>query len=389
MREASRVPITFLVDKLAAGGAERHALALANGIDRSRFHPSFVALKKGGGLESLLLRDGLQQELCLDVRGGIERDAIRRLAAHFDSCGTRIVVATNPYATFYAAVASRLSRSRPAVLATFHSTILPGLRNQAQMAFYRLVFRFCDVLVYVCENQRLYWRRRGLFARRDVTIHNGIDVVHFAAIEDAATRADVRAAYGFTRDDYLIGICAALRPEKAHGDLLAALARLVIRLPNARCLIIGDGPMRPALERTIDALGLGTRVAITGFQMDVQPFIRACDVMVLPSHSETFSLSALESMALERPMVMTRTGGAAEQVDPGQHGFLFEPGDIEALAHHLGLLADPAERERMGRNASARVRERFTMSAMLSNYENLYLEVAGIPMATRTSPATG
>src|SRR5207237_6523016 len=63
--------------------------------------------------------------------------------------------------------------------------------------------------------------------------------------------------FGFGPQDYVIGLCAALRPEKAHGDLLTAVAKLRARGVPAKALLIGDGPQRQGLEQTIRQLGLG------------------------------------------------------------------------------------------------------------------------------------
>ncbi len=374
---ATQVAVTFVVDQMAPGGAERHALALANGLDRNRFRVSFVVLKPGGSLETLVDRRQLVEHASVDVASKLDLDAARRLAAHLDRTGAQVVLATNPYATLYAVLGARQAARRTAVVSTFHSTDLPGLKNQLQMMFYRLVFPRCDALVYVCDYQRQFWRRRGLRARRDLRIYNGIDMAHFAAAAAMPGEAQARAQLGLGQDDYVVGICAALRPEKSHSDLLDAVALLASRLPALRCLVIGDGPERSALERRIESLGLVGKVRITGFQLDVRPCIGACDVMVLSSSSETFSLSALESMALGKPMVMTRTGGAAEQVEPGETGYLYPPGDVASLAAHLERLAAPAERVRMGRQAAKRVRERFPLEQMLEEYSALLERESG------------
>jgi glycosyltransferase involved in cell wall biosynthesis len=106
-------------------------------------------------------------------------------------------------------------------------------------------------------------------------------------------------------------------------------------------------------------------VAITGYRQDVRPFIEACDVMVLCSHAvETFSIAALEAMALGKPLVLTRIGGAEEQVIPGTNGYLYEPGDIDALTAHLRQLSDPERRNQMGTRGAQLVRERFTIGKM-------------------------
>jgi glycosyltransferase involved in cell wall biosynthesis len=100
----------------------------------------------------------------------------------------------------------------------------------------------------------------------------------------------------------------------------------------------------------------------------VRPYIACCDVMTLVSHSETFSLAALESMALGKPVVLTRTGGAEEQVRHGRNGFLFEPGDIETLAQQLRRLTAGTERLSMGAVAARDVRERFTIQHMVQRF---------------------
>jgi glycosyltransferase involved in cell wall biosynthesis len=148
--------------------------------------------------------------------------------------------------------------------------------------------------------------------------------------------------------------------------------------------VVGDGPERAHLESEIARLGLGADVAITGYQMDVRPYVAACDAMVLASHSvETFSLSALESMAMGKPMVMTRTGGASEQVEDGRTGFLYEPGDIDSLVRHLRTLADRAVSRPMGQLAAQKVRDRFTLDKMIGAYSTL-LERLATPSRVRT-----
>jgi glycosyltransferase involved in cell wall biosynthesis len=91
--------------------------------------------------------------------------------------------------------------------------------------------------------------------------------------------------------------------------------------------------------------------------------------MTLTSHAvETFSIAALESMALGKPLVMSHIGGAAEQVQSGVNGFLFEPGDIETLARHLAALADPQKRQTMGEAARQIVRGTFTVERMVAAF---------------------
>jgi glycosyltransferase involved in cell wall biosynthesis len=202
-------------------------------------------------------------------------------------------------------------------------------------------------------------------------IHNGIDVSHFTDRYSMEEKLAFRQRAGFAPDDYVIGLCAALRPEKAHGDLLAALAQLRSQGVRAKALLIGDGSERARIEQKIRELALEGHVYITGLQSDVRPWIACADVMTLVSRAiETFSIAALESMSLGKPLVMSDIGGAAEQVVPGENGFLFAPGDVDSLRKHLTALASEPLRTRMGAAAAERVRRDYRVERMSAAFEN-------------------
>jgi glycosyltransferase involved in cell wall biosynthesis len=111
--------------------------------------------------------------------------------------------------------------------------------------------------------------------------------------------------------------------------------------------------------------------------------------MTLVSHSETFSIAALEAMALGKPMVMSDTGGAGELVAPGEQGFLFRPGDVATLAEHLRSLASPALRARLGAAAAHRVRERFTVDAMAAHFTDRIEMLLGRRASRLSGSGTG
>jgi glycosyltransferase involved in cell wall biosynthesis len=136
--------------------------------------------------------------------------------------------------------------------------------------------------------------------------------------------------------------------------------------------LIGDGPLRAALERDIDALGLRERVRISGLVQDVRPLVAACDAMAITSTTETFSLAALEAMALGKPLLMTDVGGAREQVRHGHNGWLVPVGDVQAMAGALARWLEPNARAAMGQRAAAEVRERFELAGMVHGFERQF-----------------
>jgi glycosyltransferase involved in cell wall biosynthesis len=362
--------LLFVVNSLELGGAEKQVVTLLNHLDNSRFRLHLAYLKRGECLLPQLDTGKLDALICCDVTRGVERRAIRQLGAIIRERHIDAVVCTNTYSMLYGYLARRQGLpARPKLATVFHTTLLRTYKEKAQMLLYQRLFKRSDLLLYVCENQRDYWRDRGLSAAADGVVHNGIDVGYFSDQQAPAARAALRARLGFSPRDTVIGLCSSMRPEKAHGDLLEAVGLLRSQGIAAKALFIGDGPERAAIERKIAESGLREHVVITGMQADVRPYIGCCDVMTLVSHTiETFSLAALESMALGKPLVMSDIGGASEQVLHGQNGLLFEPGDIPALAGHLKALTDESVRTRMGAAARRRVRQLFTVETMTAAF---------------------
>jgi glycosyltransferase involved in cell wall biosynthesis len=206
-------------------------------------------------------------------------------------------------------------------------------------------------------------------------IYNGVDTEEFCDRWSSDERRALRGALGFSDTDYVVGISALLRPEKNHVQLVEAIAMLRNLGIRARALMIGDGEMRGAIEGRARALGIGNDVVIAGFQQEVGPYIAACDAMVLCSFTETFSLAAIEAMALSRPIVHSDVGGAAEMISQGRNGFLFPVDDTRALVDRLATLADRAVSKRMGQNARATVEAFFSERAMVDRYERTLLQL--------------
>jgi glycosyltransferase involved in cell wall biosynthesis len=375
--EPKRIHLLFIVNTLLFGGAEKHVITLLNQIDTTRFRLTLAYLKNNDTLLSQLDASRLEGGVfCCNVGKKVDMAAARQLAQRISGDAVDIVVCTNTYSLLYGWLARFLSKSDPRLVELFHSSELGDVKQKIQMLMYRPLFLACDMLVYVCENQRKFWRRRALRAKQDAVIHNGIEVAHFVDSYDDAQKAALRQQYGFGGDDYVVGLCAAMRPEKAHADLLHAIAQMRAQGRSVKGLFIGDGPDRAKIEAQIAALGLRQHVKITGFIADVRPLIAACNVMALVSHKvETFSIAALEAMALGKPMIMTDTGGASELVMDGENGYLYPVGDIAALEHALARLMEPKKCAEMGLRARAVVVQKYPLGMMVERYENLLSEI--------------
>lgn len=196
-----------------------------------------------------------------------------------------------------------------------------------------------------------------------------------ARVAPGRARAEVRAELGAAADEVVVLALGALVPRKGLDVLLAALARLD-PASRWRLWIGGEGPERARLAELARAAGLAPRVQLLGVRDDVGNLLGAADVFCLPSRAEGLGVAALEAMAAGRPVLATRVGGLADAIVDGRTGRLVEPDDPAALAAVLARwIADPLERERLGRAGPERVAERFLPEQMVRAYRKLYARI--------------
>lgn len=381
--------LLFVADHLKFGGAERHLAALSAGMVLRGHGVAVAALKDEGGLGPELEAGGARLLRCAS-RGGLDLAALGRLAAAIDAERPDLIVATSQYSQMFAALARLRARRRPPLAFICHSMGVVQRGGAARLRFvvYRQFYRMADCVVFVSALQRGFFAGKAMGIRRAEVIHNGIDLRRFAYEQVAAQVPVLRARHGLTRADLVIGLCAIFREEKRHTDLLEAIARLRAQGIPAKAVLVGDGPLRPAIEAAIGRLGLAGSVILAGFQDDVRPWIAMCDVMALTSHTETFPIATLEYMAFGRPLVASDVGGMREQVADGVNGLLYPAGDIGALAQALASLAERATRDRLGQGALATVRDRFDEQRMMARYERLFHELGRVQAAPRRAPET-
>ncbi|HKW39056.1 MAG TPA: glycosyltransferase, partial [Burkholderiales bacterium] len=301
--------VMFVTGSSSTGGAERHAVALVNRLAERGHRCHAVCVKETGDLLDRVRR-GTGTVCSLGAARYLDARAVVDFARHLSQVNPSAIVAANGYALMYSWLARCLSRSRSPLVVTYHSSRLLGAKERAQMMLYRLFFRRAHCSVFVCQNQRRYWEGRGLRSRAHEVIYNGVDTEEFRDQWSAEERRARRLALGFSDGDYVIGLSALLRPEKNPVQLVDAIAALRRRAIPARALIIGDGEMRGAMQSRARALGVAGDIVIAGLQRDVRLHVVACDAMALCSLTEAFSLSAIESMALGRPVVHSDVGGA-------------------------------------------------------------------------------
>jgi glycosyltransferase involved in cell wall biosynthesis len=203
----------------------------------------------------------------------------------------------------------------------------------------------------------------ALRLRRVEVLHNAVDLREVVDIVAAPAPGDRL---------HLV-LPGRLVAEKGHLDLLAALALLGDRADDLSVTFAGDGPCRPAIEEALRRLGMAERIVITGAlpHAEMLRVIGSADLVVVPSRYEGFGLTALEAMALGRPVLASTAGGLPEVVGPA--GVLVPPADPPALAEALGeLLDDPDRRARLAEAGRRRAAAEFALQVVASRLLSIY-----------------
>ena len=170
----------------------------------------------------------------------------------------------------------------------------------------------------------------------------------------------------------------APRAGKNLQALLNAHASVVATHPEARAVIIGDGPERSALEDLTTSLRIHDSVTFAGYRSDVRAVMPAFDVYANTSRYEGVSLTILEAMAAELPVVATRNGGNPEVVVDGETGFLTGDAPPQIAAALLQLAGDVRRRQAMGDAGRTRLEQYFSLTRMVEQYAAAY---RGVPLA--------
>jgi glycosyltransferase involved in cell wall biosynthesis len=161
-------------------------------------------------------------------------------------------------------------------------------------------------------------------------------------------------------------------PIKRLDLLFDALARARQQSPRLQLAVVGDGEMRPRLERVAVDLGVRDAIHFLGYRSDLVPIFAAADLAVISSDNEGTPVSLIEAGAAGLPAVATEVGGVAEVVSP-ETGVLVLPGDAEAFSEALARLAGDAQaRSVMGAAARIRVPERYSAARLVDDIAALY-----------------
>jgi glycosyltransferase involved in cell wall biosynthesis len=375
--------IAFAISSLRIGGAELRALGLAERMPQERFEVDFLSFLGAGPLDERGREAGARvhhlgstplSATPLPVRALGRLGKMARYATLARGCRYDIVNAWLYPMDVFAALTRPLTGTPIVVAGRFDLLPRDGF-GPLSARLDGVVERGVDAIV--ANSEAAASQERGRDSHDPAKLHvirNGVEPVEPIPGEQ---RHKIRASLGARDADLLIGAVGMLRDVKRHALLIDAFADLVPMRPQLRLAIIGEGPMREALQRQVDRLGLGTRIILPGAIADVRPLIDSFDVVASSSLSEGLPNALLEAAAAGKPIVTTAAGGSVEAVIDGRTGLVVPVGDRVALAAALARLASDASlRGRFGAAARAHAETTFGMERYVRQWTGLYERLA-------------
>ncbi len=207
-------------------------------------------------------------------------------------------------------------------------------------------------------------------------IRNGVDLARFDRSRLKIESLALAREFGLEGKHPIVGTVANYRQEKDYPNFLLAAKVISQEHPEARFVAVGEGGLRPEMENMIQTLGLTGKVTLTGTIDRPERVATLFDVFVLASKTEGLPLVVLEAMALGIPVVATDVGGLREVIVSNENGILVPPGKPAELAAAVSdVLKDPLLAAAMSTRAKETVRAKFSVEAMVAEYEELYRQV--------------
>ncbi len=261
------------------------------------------------------------------------------------------------------------------IISTCHGFI----ENDRKLFWYnkldRFALRFFNRIIAVSDEISEYLQQTGVKKVLIKVIPNGVktEIDHAFSLQNKKAK---RALFNIREKDFVLGYIGRLSQEKGIEYLIHASSMLEKAIIPIKILLIGDGPQKETLKALAKENGLGTKVFFPGFQSDIEEWIPALDVFILPSFTEGTPMSLLEAMAYGIPVVASAVGGVPKIIDSGKTGILVSPGRPKEIRDNIVRLYDnPSLRNKIGKAGQQKVKEEFDVESWARQIEAEYISL--------------
>ena len=369
------------ITRLIVGGAQENTLLTVHLLDKARWDAAVITGPQAGPEGSLLdVADALGVPVTVEPSFVREINPLQDMRAlvrlrRFIRDGGYVIVHTHSSKTGIIGRWAARWAGAPVIIHTVHGWGHHDRQHPLVRKLYiwleKRTLPFTDKLIAVSPSNVEKGLADGIGTPADyVVIRSGIELDRFG--HPQVPREETRRAWGIPVDAPVVGTVTRLSPQKAPLDFVAAAAQVHAQRPDVWFMLVGDGPLRAAVDARARELGIADHLIMTGLRRDVPELMAAFDIFALSSLWEGLPRVLPQAMATGLPIVTTGADGSAEAVEDGVNGFVVPPGEPQALASALlCLLDDPLLAQQMGLAGRARVDE-FSATRMVDEIAALY-----------------
>lgn len=273
--------------------------------------------------------------------------------------------------SWLASIAARLSFRKPVIIRTRHLSTPISNNLLSRIVYNHLPHK----IITTGESIKIDMiDKNGFNPDKIISIPTGIDLKTF---KGGKINANIRRTLKISARAPLIGMVSVIRSWKGHLYLLEAIPDVIKEFPNARFLIVGDGPYKDVIEEKIEKMGIERYVIMTGHREDIPEILSTIDFLAFPSYAnEGVPQAVLQAFAMGKTVIASNAGSISEVVLNNKTGILIPSRNSSVLAKRIiELLKDKDKRKKMAFAGRKFVESRYSLEAMLNKIEKLYNEL--------------
>jgi glycosyltransferase involved in cell wall biosynthesis len=372
-----KISILYLIDQMRnIGGAEINLLNTIMHLNKERFNYLLYTFQLDFPMKGLLEKNKI---MCVQIPYPTSFQGLLRFLALSRKIRAQRIKILHTYfegSDIYGIFLAKLT-GIPVIISSKRDMGIS--KSKKILTAYRFINPFVDKMISVSEAVKQHVNtEEKVNLNRIVTIYNGVD---FDKYFISNHKNSLNLPFNVKKIVPVVGVLANIRPIKGIEYFIRAAAKVQKLIPETHFIVIGACIPDQAstsyfehLKSLVKELKLENNLFFLGERIDIPEILSLMDVSVLPSLSEGFSNSILESMAAGKPLVVTNVGGNAEAVLHGKTGFVVPPRNVGKLAEAItAILMDKELAKRMGNAGRERIKEVFSIQTMVDKIENLYI----------------
>lgn len=371
---AKKINLFYVIADSSLTGAPRHLLSLIDHLDKKEFSAS-VILPQGPLADELNKRKINIFLVPMNSRSDIASvNAVRRLLVKYDPDILHV------HGQRAGLIGRFAARNLPIKIVYTEHTRTPQFRltnstlDWAHIRAMQMLDKITNVNIAVSNAVADFLIQSKITQPHKIrVIHNGISLTPSPHIDGSAL--DLINQHGLKKQDIIIGTVGSLNIQKDTATLIKAMPRVMAKIPKAKLVIVGSGPLKHKLQKLTQKLGINQNIIFTGAMKEVSGILQIFTAFVLPSRSEAFGICILEAMKAKVPIIATRVGGIPEIITNNRNGILVEAGDSKILASSIVRLINDRKLQQKFIKAGEETVRNFSINKMVRAIAKVYKDL--------------